>query len=194
MRRTKLYRFFDADRNLLYVGVSLSVVQRLQEHLDEKAWIPDNGTLSWTTYENRSVAEEAERIAIRVENPRYNKIHKPGWKFTGETTFHQDENPNAADLAGACIRHLGKVVHWRKCKMIPGGPENCKWERTVIDFGFCCRNQFLTVVSKGLYRSVMTQYLDSWMKYEESKSMEVISLDGVRPAAEVSDCGTHGHR
>jgi len=191
--KTKLYRFFDADRNLLYVGISLSVVQRLQDHLAEKPWIPDNGTLSWTTYLDRSTAEQAERVAIRVENPRHNKVHKPGWKFTGEFSLRQHENPNPADLAHDCIRNQGKVIHWRKCKMIAGGPDACKWETSVVQFGFCCRKSFNDLVRKGLYRSVMSQYLEALMKYEESKKVtSVLLLDGTEPEVEVADCGTHG--
>ncbi len=73
--RTALYRHWDIDGNLLYVGISLSAVHRLSQHKRASHWHDDiaNMTIEW--FDTRRAALEAERDAIRMERPRYNKTY-----------------------------------------------------------------------------------------------------------------------
>ena len=72
MSRTYLYRFFDANDQLLYVGISKTVLARMAQHFATKDWIPNDGCIKWTTYPTRLAAQEAERKAITNEKPKWN--------------------------------------------------------------------------------------------------------------------------
>ncbi|MFF6903544.1 GIY-YIG nuclease family protein [Streptomyces hydrogenans] len=77
--RTALYRFYDADGGLLYVGITKRLRIRWQEHARDYAttWWPKVVTNSVTWFPNREEAEAAEREAIRSENPGFNVLHTP---------------------------------------------------------------------------------------------------------------------
>lgn len=71
---TVLYRFFDESGTLLYVGISNSVTRRIAEHHDQP-WARSWTSMTGSPYPDRTSAERAERMAIRNENPLYNKVH-----------------------------------------------------------------------------------------------------------------------
>ena len=73
--RTALYRFFDADENLLYVGITNEPWRRWREHVLAQPWFPQVKHQAITWYDERVSAELAERTAIRREQPRFNKAH-----------------------------------------------------------------------------------------------------------------------
>ena len=66
------YRHYDAEGNLLYVGISLNSVVRLTQHRQASAG------LTHRLYQNRALSDPeggfiAEQIAIVTEGPKYNK-------------------------------------------------------------------------------------------------------------------------
>jgi hypothetical protein len=69
--RTQLYRHFDADDRLLYVGISISAVIRLYEHRSS-SWFYKIAKITIETFDTRQRAVEAERRAIVEERPSYN--------------------------------------------------------------------------------------------------------------------------
>jgi predicted GIY-YIG superfamily endonuclease len=75
--RTALYRFYGADGELLYVGITNRLQKRWREHSRHYAatWWPKvrSNTVHW--YPNRTEAGRAEREAIRTEKPLYNVMH-----------------------------------------------------------------------------------------------------------------------
>lgn len=77
--RTALYRLYDADGRLLYVGISKRPVVRWAEHAVDKGdlwWSEvERKTVEW--FDTREEAESAEVRAIREEKPEYNKAHSP---------------------------------------------------------------------------------------------------------------------
>lgn len=77
MTRTALYRHFDADGKLLYVGISLNAVARLSQHKLHADWFDQiaNVTVEWL--ESRVAALDAEIRAIRTESPAWNKAGRP---------------------------------------------------------------------------------------------------------------------
>lgn len=78
-RRTALYRFFDEDGALLYIGITVNPRVRWRDHAG-RTWWPDVATKTLEWHTNRADAEAAEREAIRVELPRYNVspgLHPP---------------------------------------------------------------------------------------------------------------------
>lgn len=77
MSRTALYRHFDAAGVLLYVGISLSAVQRLAQHRD-KPWFRQIARVDVEWFDDRGQAERAEVAAIRRERPAHNVRHATG--------------------------------------------------------------------------------------------------------------------
>lgn len=71
-----LYRYFDARNMLLYVGISNSVLRRLEQH-HSRHWFFRVVWMRIDRYPNRDAAMRAERIAIRTELPLYNRQLKP---------------------------------------------------------------------------------------------------------------------
>jgi hypothetical protein len=71
-RRTALYRFFDAEGRLLYVGVAYNPEERWKGHAYEKAWWEEVAEKRVVWHETRIDALAAELAAIRDELPKYN--------------------------------------------------------------------------------------------------------------------------
>lgn len=69
-----LYRHFDADGRLLYVGISRSVTARLTQH-SESPWDHLIARIEVERFPTREEAEAAERAAIRSERPIHNRTH-----------------------------------------------------------------------------------------------------------------------
>ncbi|RON44298.1 hypothetical protein BK666_18275 [Pseudomonas frederiksbergensis] len=76
-RGRELYRHFDSAKNLLYVGISLSTVARLSQHRRSSRWADDIASIEIERFPNLALAAEAEKHAIIVENPKWNRVHKP---------------------------------------------------------------------------------------------------------------------
>lgn len=74
--RTSLYRHFNSAGELLYVGVSLSALNRLGQHADHSEWFKAISRVSIEHFETRHQALEAERCAIIKERPKHNIVHK----------------------------------------------------------------------------------------------------------------------
>jgi hypothetical protein len=72
---TAVYRFFDAKGGLLYIGSSGNPDQRMSGHRSNSPWFVkvDSRTDDW--YPDQAAAFEAEKQAIRDENPPYNRMN-----------------------------------------------------------------------------------------------------------------------
>lgn len=75
-RRTCVYRAYDAEERLLYVGISMNLDGRLTKHR-RTAWWPLVAEITVQWFDGRELAKSAERAAILNENPLYN-ITRPG--------------------------------------------------------------------------------------------------------------------
>jgi len=69
---TDVYRVYDQEGRLLYVGASVNVFTRLREHRLYAEWWPLAFEGTVTRYENRAMARSVEAHAIRNEGPLYN--------------------------------------------------------------------------------------------------------------------------
>lgn len=72
---TTLYRYFGAEHELLYVGISKHPLHRLGEHRVDKAWWLKIESVSLTHYSTRAEALAAEQAAIVAERPLHNIVH-----------------------------------------------------------------------------------------------------------------------
>jgi hypothetical protein len=69
---TQLYRHFNSVGVLLYVGISLSAVNRLSQH-KESFWFNKITHIEVETFPSRASAISAEAEAIASEKPLYNQ-------------------------------------------------------------------------------------------------------------------------
>lgn len=84
-----LYRHFDKNDNLLYVGVSLSVLQRLSQHKTCSPWFHKIAKITMESFNDRTSALAAEKTAIIKEHPIYNK-YRPKLEHLEKETKAQD--------------------------------------------------------------------------------------------------------
>lgn len=69
----QLYRHFDADGRLLYVGMSLSAVARLSGHKSGRAaWFNAIARVEVENFDSKQDVADAERCAIQTEYPLHN--------------------------------------------------------------------------------------------------------------------------
>jgi predicted GIY-YIG superfamily endonuclease len=69
---TTLYRFYDSEWRLLYVGISWDVAARIGQHRDSKPWFEYVAFIRVDHYLTRAAAETAEQDTIREERPPFN--------------------------------------------------------------------------------------------------------------------------
>ena len=79
-QETALYRFFDAGNKLLYIGISVRFVSRLEQHESTKEWSDDITFIRIERHPTRELAVCAERKAIIAEKPIHNIHHQPNEK------------------------------------------------------------------------------------------------------------------
>src|ERR687884_419494 len=75
---TSVYKFFDAQGALLYVGVTSQGPGRFYQHNRQKEWWPEVASTQIEHYPTREQALEREKELIRIEHPRENIQHLPG--------------------------------------------------------------------------------------------------------------------
>ena len=76
-KKTQLYRHFDADRNLLYVGVTSNIDVRNASHKVNSHWFSAIDIIESEEFPDRSSAVAAELSAIKEESPKWNVIGNP---------------------------------------------------------------------------------------------------------------------
>lgn len=80
-RPCTLYRLFDVDDALLYVGIAGNPGRRFEQHAKDKPWWSEVDHIGLEHYDERVDAETAERHAIRTEKPRHNIAHNAGTRL-----------------------------------------------------------------------------------------------------------------
>lgn len=69
-----VYRMFDGEGELLYVGMTMNPTARFGGHRKNKPWWPEVATIALEQHPSRQSAAEAESRAIRRERPRWNSV------------------------------------------------------------------------------------------------------------------------
>lgn len=85
-----LYRVFDADGCLLYVGQSQAPIARAFEHCKLKAWGLAIARIDVVWLPTRAEAEAAEVEAIQTERPIWNVKFQVGTKFRTRGVYNWD--------------------------------------------------------------------------------------------------------
>jgi hypothetical protein len=106
-----LYRLYDAEDQLLYVGISWSAIVRMAQHKAEKPWFGDVARIEIVITKSRSEAQHLELQAIRDEWPLYNKQHNTNRMSNHFADCICDRFTDffAQDVE-LCARHIWKVI------------------------------------------------------------------------------------
>lgn len=96
---TTLYRLWNADHALLYVGITDDLEARTEEHRADKPWWSEVDQVSTEELPSRRRALEAETRAIYWEQPRYNVLGSPRYSADWEARYHALEDVEARRCA-----------------------------------------------------------------------------------------------
>lgn len=77
--KTALYRYFDGDGVLLYVGISANPFKRISARSYDFwcPWWTEIRTMEIEWFCSLDEAQKAERDAIKTGRPLHNKLHNP---------------------------------------------------------------------------------------------------------------------
>lgn len=74
---TAVYELRDADKNLLYVGISHRPMGRWREHAKQKPWWAQVAHRSLIWFDSRAEALLVEQTVIESDAPRFNRTTSP---------------------------------------------------------------------------------------------------------------------
>ena len=97
----ELYRLFDAEGTLLYVGISHSAIARYAQHKERQPWIKSVARIQIEDLESmgRQEALDHERQCILTEKPKHNVVHnRPPRSSQRSRTDDRDRSEAAAVL------------------------------------------------------------------------------------------------
>lgn len=101
-----LYRHFDADGVLLYVGMSAAPSQRMIHHASNSSWGREIATVTLQWFDTKQEALEAERVAIETEAPRDNCQHGLRKRAATARKFSGHDN---SELIAKIEEHLAQT-------------------------------------------------------------------------------------
>jgi predicted GIY-YIG superfamily endonuclease len=87
-----LYRVYDAQGALLYIGITMNPGSRFAQHSEDKPWWTDVADIRVEHYGSREEVLAAERDAIKSEHPRFNVVHNIARKFDTAQAINAREN------------------------------------------------------------------------------------------------------
>ena len=117
MTQTAVYRHYDADGQLLYVGISSRPLRRGYEHSISAHWAERVSVTKQEWFESRAEAAAAERKAIRAERPIANQ--RGGNASSNQITILLDSWPSRKQLANEIGARTQQVHKWAKFGRIP---------------------------------------------------------------------------
>jgi predicted GIY-YIG superfamily endonuclease len=114
--KTQLYRHFSKDGTLLYVGISLSSLNRLGQHSDHSHWFGDISRVEIQHFPTREDALEAEALAIHDEKPLCNIMKPQTAKLMAELARRDADTAKQAlksrrDLTGRIVQFNAIYTH-----------------------------------------------------------------------------------
>jgi predicted GIY-YIG superfamily endonuclease len=86
---TFLYRLYDKEGHLLYVGITFNLRTRMRDHARDQEWWPQVARRTMICYATREEASRAETEAIKTEHPRHNTQQQSN----SRTVYLKDRGP-----------------------------------------------------------------------------------------------------
>jgi hypothetical protein len=137
-----LYRFYDRDGALLYVGISVNAPGRFAQHRHDKPWWADVARIDIEPHRGRDEVLAAERAAIRAEAPRYN------------------------------VQHAGTATAPPRVAPPPSDPPRFTWAKRVGAFGLAggkCPVGLVTDESEGWLTVELYSWVSGYFGYEQRR-------------------------
>lgn len=103
-----VYRLFDQDGHLLYIGCTSNFETRCYHLKRDKDWWPTVATHSIAPYESKREALDAECAAINSEDPRYNILRKGFGR--GRPRRRRPPEPDLVTLSTRVPRELADAL------------------------------------------------------------------------------------
>ncbi len=100
--RQTLYRMFNSDNELLYVGITNNLFGRFAGHSDDKEWFDEIAYATFEHHANRYEVDKAETLAIQLENPKYNRAKNPAYE---SATDHYRKLKGAPSFGAIPVGH-----------------------------------------------------------------------------------------
>lgn len=72
-----VYRHFNRDGGLIYVGLTADPTRRTYNHSRVSPWWSGIARIDWRSFPDRFAARTHEKESIRLERPLYNLNHNP---------------------------------------------------------------------------------------------------------------------
>lgn len=85
-QKTTLYRYFDSEGQLLYVGITGDNTKRQSQHKRNSFWFGLIASATFEHFDTRQEALEAESKAIRTEGPKHNS--QQGYRVVRSPKLH----------------------------------------------------------------------------------------------------------
>lgn len=82
-----LYRWWDADGKLLYIGKSIAVFGRIEQHRRNSKFFDEAASMTMERFPDEATLGLAEIEAIRTERPPYNVAHNRGYDVDYDFDF-----------------------------------------------------------------------------------------------------------
>lgn len=103
-----VYRAYDADGRLLYVGCTAEVGARLSYHAQHAPWWIFHSAITTEQFDSEAAARDAELEAIATEYPR--------WNVVGRSPDHPDGPVSRATGLRSAPWLWADVQVWRRWK------------------------------------------------------------------------------
>jgi hypothetical protein len=140
-RRTALYRLYDQDGQLLYLGIAHNLATRWRQHSKTQPWWPAVIRKDITWYDNRVTAELREQWAIAAEGPLFNKTLPPwrvGFSSSAQAGIRETHERLATEVFealehGCDLEDVARAAGWSPRYVIAlGEKRRSPWTREYI--------------------------------------------------------------
>lgn len=125
---TAVYRFYDADERLLYVGITFHLGMRFAQHERSSEWWRFQRSVKVAWRDSRTVAAAEERTAIRSEKPLYNKS---GTRVPRPRRVQVDEETRKAIALEVRVEVARSGKTKREVREFLGVSRQAAWERMI---------------------------------------------------------------
>lgn len=131
MTTQTLYRMFDRDGRLLYVGITLDVAQRFKEHKVVKSWWSEIASITLEHHETRHDVEAAEAAAIAAEQPLFN-VQRRRLPESARRLRRLEGAPKhwfkaIRDIAHLSLSNRGLRIYVERARESGLNPEDLQW-------------------------------------------------------------------
>lgn len=187
---TSVYRYYDAHKVLIYVGITKRGVLRQREHNEHAEWWQFVGSQEVDHYDTREIASAQESFLIRQHRPPFNKSQNPDHERLRDAylTLFGPRTFAAPSVTGPMPAPPFPCGHCGSCRTGDGSPCELDPSSTSYEESLTCTVCGDPVCTHAIGESVGSQ--DGWTRAVDfygftevhdcyAKYLDVISSDMV---------------